>query len=264
MSDDLRFDVHQGIATITLNRPKALNAFSDPMLIDWASALRDCQSNDAVRAVVLTGAGRAFCAGGDMKSMRGWATADNAALALKDYLTTFVHPVARAVEALDKPYLVAVNGAATGAGMDMTLYGDIRFAAKSARFAETYIKVGLVAGDGGAWLLPRLVGITRALEMLWTGDFIDAVEAERIGLVSRVVDDEQLMSTTYEFAERLVTGPQRAIRLMKRSLYQSLGSDMQTALETVSSHMGALVGTADHSEAVSAFLEKRPPKFTDT
>ncbi|MEM7254731.1 MAG: enoyl-CoA hydratase-related protein [Pseudomonadota bacterium] len=258
---DLRFDIHNQVATLTLNRPDALNAFSHAMLADWAAALRECQRDDAVRAVVLTGAGRAFCAGGDIAQMKEWAAMPNAALVFRDYLQTHVYPVARAVEALDKPYLVAVNGAATGAGMDMTLYGDVRFAARGARFAETYIKVGLVAGDGGAWLLPRLIGITKALEMLWTGDFIDAEQAERIGLVSRVVDDDALLDDTYAFAERLVNGPARAIQLMKKTLYQSIGLSMGQALDTVSSHMGVLVSTDDHREAINAFLEKRAPDF---
>ncbi|MCL4147492.1 UNVERIFIED_CONTAM: hypothetical protein GTU68_040374 [Idotea baltica] len=184
------------------------------MLADWADALVECQSNDSVAAVVLTGAGRAFCAGGDVTTLGVYE--DNPALELGDYLRTHVHPVARAVTALQKPYLCAVNGAATGAGMDMALMADIRWAGARARFAESYIKLGLVAGDGGGWLLPRLVGQSKALEMLWTGDMIDADEAERIGIVSRVCDDERLVEEMHDFAARLAAGPTVAIRLKKQ------------------------------------------------
>ena len=149
MADELLFEKANGIATITLNRPEKLNTFHNEMLADWAAALRECQADDAVAVVVLTGAGRAFCAGGDLGTMG--EVEGNAALYMGDYLRDNVHPVARAVDALQKPYLCAVNGVATGAGMDMALMTDIRYAARSARFAESYIKVGLIPGDGGAF-----------------------------------------------------------------------------------------------------------------
>jgi 2-(1,2-epoxy-1,2-dihydrophenyl)acetyl-CoA isomerase len=229
------------------------------MLEAWAKALRECQRDPNVNVVVLTGRGKAFCGGGDISEM-GWKT-DNPANEVKTYLKTRVYPVAEAVQALEKPLIVAVNGAATGAGMDMCLLGDIRFAAQSARFAETYVKVGLVPGDGGGFLLPRVVGLSKALELLWTGDFIDAPEALRLGIVSNVFPDAKLMEETYAFAERLARGPTLAISLIKRTIYQSLSTDFTGALELVSSHMGLLAGTRDHAEAVSAFMEKRDPVF---
>src|SRR6266568_1047360 len=167
----------------------------------------------------------------------------------------------RAVDALHKPYICALNGTATGAGLDMALMADIRYAARSARFAETYIKVGLVPGDGGAFLLPRLVGLTKALELLWSGDFISAEEAERIGLLSKVFDDEKLMHETYAFAERLANGPSIAIRLTKQAVYQCLRMDFLTALESITNPMGVGASTEDHREAVAAFKAKRPPQF---
>ena len=157
--------------------------------------------------------------------------------------------------------ICAINGAATGAGLDMALMADIRYAARSARLAETYIKVGLVPGDGGAFLLPRLVGLTKALELLWTGDFLSAEEAERLGLVSKVFDDDKLMEATYAFAERLANGPGIAIRLTKQVVYQSLRMDFLTALESMTGPMGVASSTQDHREAVAAFKEKRPPTF---
>jgi 2-(1,2-epoxy-1,2-dihydrophenyl)acetyl-CoA isomerase len=143
----------------------------------------------------------------------------------------------------------------------MALMADIRYAARSARFAETYIKVGLVPGDGGAFLLPRLVGLTKALELLWSGDFISAEEAERIGLLSKVFDDDKLMDETYAFAERLAHGPSIAIRLTKQAVYQCLRLDFLTALESITSPMGVAASTEDHRDAVAAFKAKRSPQF---
>jgi 2-(1,2-epoxy-1,2-dihydrophenyl)acetyl-CoA isomerase len=259
MADELLFDKLNKIATITLNRPDKLNTFHDGMLADWAAALRECQADAEVNVVVLTGAGRVFCAGGDISQMG--QSQSNPALQMGEYLRHNVHPVARAVDALQKPYLCALNGTATGAGLDMALMTDMRYAARSARFAETYVKVGLVPGDGGAFLLPRLVGLTKALEMLWSGDFISAEEAERIGLVSKVFDDDNLMAETYAFAERLANGPSVAIRLMKRAVYQFLHTDFLSSLEAVTGPMGVAASTEDHREATAAFFEKRPPTF---
>jgi len=259
MADELSFTKNNKIATITLNRPDKLNTFHDDMLADWAAALRECQADDTVHAVVLTGAGRVFCAGGDLDTMG--RSDGNPAWDMGQYLRKNVHPVARAVDALHKPYICAINGAATGAGLDMALMADIRYAARSARLAETYIKVGLVPGDGGAFLLPRLVGLTKALELLWTGDFLSAEEAERLGLVSKVFDDDKLMEATYAFAERLANGPSIAIRLTKQVVYQSLRMDFLSALESMTGPMGVVSSTADHREAVAAFKEKRPPTF---
>jgi 2-(1,2-epoxy-1,2-dihydrophenyl)acetyl-CoA isomerase len=259
MADELQFEKSGAIATITLNRPEKLNAFHNAMLADWAAALAECQADDDIAAVILTGAGRAFCSGGDLGTMGD--VGGNAALYIGDYLRNHVHPVARAVDALQKPYLAAVNGPATGAGMDMALMADIRYAARSARFAESYVKVGLIPGDGGAFLLPRLVGLTKALELLWTGDFVDAEEAERIGLVSKVCDDGALMDEVRNLAERLAAGPRIAIRLMKQAVYRSLRLDFLAALDQVAGPMGVAFNTDDHREAVRAFAEKRSPEF---
>ncbi len=259
MTDELQFEIADGVATISLNRPEALNAFHAGMLADWASALVESQANDEVAAVVVTGVGRAFCAGGDVATLGVYGK--NAALEIGDFLRTHVHPVAHAVTALQKPYLCAVNGPATGAGMDMALMADIRWAGRRARFAESYVKLGLVPGDGGAWLLPRLVGMSRALELLWTGDMIDADEAERIGIVSRVCDDETLVADMQEFAARLAAGPTVAIRLIKQVARMSESTDLLGALDLVTGPMGVVCNTADHAEACAAFLQKRPAQF---
>ncbi len=260
MSDVLLFEKHDnGVATITLNRPESLNAFHDTMLADWAAALAECQSDEDVAVVVLAANGRAFCAGGTLQDLL--PTTDNPSLEIGDYLRKNVHPVGRAVHALQKPYLCAVNGAATGAGMDMALMADIRWGSTKAMFAESYIKVGLVPGDGGAWLLPRIVGQSKAYELLWTGDFVNADEALDLGIVSKVCEPDDLLPELLTFAERLASGPRVATRLMKQVVRQSEGRDLPGALDLATGPMGVAANTADHVEAVNAFLEKRQPQF---
>lgn len=260
MNEDLVFTTAGRIATIRLNRPAKSNAFTREMIDDWHRALVECRDNDEINVVVLTGTGsKAFCAGGDVGRMRD--PADLTPLGRKQKLFDHIHRIPLVLEDMDKPFIVAVNGAATGAGMDMALMGDIRFAAESARFGETYVKLGLVPGDGGAYFLPRLVGIPKALELMWTGDLIDAQEALRLGIVNRVLPDEELMPATYAFAERLAHGPTLAIRMTKRAIYQSARQDLRSALDLISSHMGVITTTEDHQEAVKAFAEKRRPEF---
>lgn len=260
MTENLLFNIQGHIATITLNRPDKLNAFTTEMLYAWADALQECQRNDQVRVVVLTGAGRAFCSGGDVKGMGERRQAETP-IERKESLANRVHRIPLIMDELDKPVLVAINGVATGAGLDMALMGDIRIAAESARMAETYVRVGIMAGDGGAWYLPRIVGIPRALELLWSGRFVDAKEAKEIGLVNQVVPDAELMAATYEMAERIAEGPPLAIRMMKKAVYQGMRMDVRTHLEQVSSHMAVLFATEDHQEALAAFREKRKPCF---
>jgi 2-(1,2-epoxy-1,2-dihydrophenyl)acetyl-CoA isomerase len=154
-----------------------------------------------------------------------------------------------------------MNGVATGAGLDMALMCDLRFASDKARFAESYVKVGLVPGDGGAYFLPRLVGLDRALQLLWSGDFVDAEAAERMGLVTKVVPDAELATYTYDFARRIAEGPPLAIRMTKRAVYQGLRTDLRTSLDLISSHIGLAFQSDDHIEGVKAALEKRKPKF---
>ena len=259
MTDTLRFEVKDRIGTITLNRPEKLNAFTADMLTAWVAALEECRASDGVHVVVLTGAGRGFCTGGDVGGMG--EAADPSPLETKTRLWDQIERVPKTLQTLDKPVIAAVNGVATGAGMDMALMCDLRFAAESARFAETYVRMGLVPGAGGAYFLPRLVGPAKALELFWSGEFVDAREAERLGLVNRVFPDADLMPKTYEFAERVASGPPLSIRLIKRLLYQSLRTDLVTSLDLVSSHMTIVRASDDHKEAVRAFKEKRPAKF---
>jgi 2-(1,2-epoxy-1,2-dihydrophenyl)acetyl-CoA isomerase len=257
-TEELRYAKQDGIATITLNRPDKLNAFTVAMIDAWVARLREAQSDPAVHVVVVTGAGRAFCAGGDMAQL---GTEAPAALDHKRFLWEHVQQIPLTLEAMDKPVIAMVNGVAAGAGMDMALMCDLRFASDQARFAESYVKVGLVPGDGGAWFLPRLVGLDRALELMWTGDLIDAAEAFRIGVVTRVFPADELTTQTYAFAARLAAGPPLAIRMIKRAACQGLRTDLRTSLDLISSHLALVIQSNDHQEGVRAFQQKRPPQF---
>ena len=255
---ELLYDVKDKIATITLNRPDKLNAFTRDMLDGWQASLGKAQADDAVHVVIVTGAGRAFCSGGDVGRM---GQGEPSALDGKNGLWEGVHRVPKQLEQMDKPVIAMVNGLAVGAGMGMCVMCDMRVAAESARFSTGYVRVGLVPGDGDTYFLPRLVGAAKALELLWTADFIEAPEAHRLGIVQRVVPDAQLKDTTYALARQIADGPQIPIRMIKRLVYQSLRLDLRTHLDLVSSHMSIVRQTADHKEGVAAFKEKRPPRF---
>jgi enoyl-CoA hydratase/carnithine racemase len=255
---ELLYEVKDKIATITLNRPDKLNAFTRDMIDAWQRSLAQAQADDGVNVVIVTGAGRAFCSGGDVGRMRD---GEPSALDGKNGLWDGVHRVPKQLEQMDKPVIAMVNGLAVGAGMGMSMMCDVRVAAESARFSTGYVKVGLVPGDGDTYFLPRLVGAAKALELLWTADFIEAPEALRLGIVQRVVPDAQLGEQTYALARQIADGPQIPIRMIKRLVYQSLRLDLRTHLDLVSSHMGLVRQTADHAEGVAAFKEKRAPKF---
>jgi enoyl-CoA hydratase/carnithine racemase len=257
--DDLVYEVNGAVGLIRINRPAQLGAFTWPMLDKWAQALASARDDEAIRAVVLTGTGRGFCTGVDLVEM---AAVESTPLARKRILTDRVHKVVRAVADLDKPLICAVNGLAVGAGMDMALMCDIRLAAESARFCEGYINVGLVPGDGGAYFLPRLIGVARALELLWTGETISAQEALELGIVSHVCADHDLLEAALELATRIAARSPIAVSMIKRAVYQSQTIDLRTSLDLISSHMGIVQSTADYAEAMQAFRERRPGIFT--
>lgn len=259
MSSELVFEISDKIATIRLNRPEKYNAFTPDMLKAWADALRQCRDDENIHVIVLTGTGKGFCSGGDVSNMKN--RTEDSAYQRRRFLTDYVHQIPLLLDQIDKPVIVAVNGVATGAGMDMALMGDLRVAAKSAKFAETYVKVGLFAGDGGSWYLPRLVGTPKALELLWTARFVDAQEAFELGIVNKVVEDDQLMQATYELAHQIAAQPPLAVRMIKRAVRQGASIDIRTHLEMAASHMAAMYSTEDHKEAVTAFAEKRPATF---
>ncbi len=255
---DLEYDVADGIGTIVLNRPRLKNAFTFEMIDQWAQALQSARTDPAVRVVVVTGAGDAFCSGVDLDEFNAQASGP---FEVKSALTDRIHRVAYALEDLDKPVIAAVNGAAVGAGMDMALMCDIRLLARSARLSEGYIRVGLVPGDGGCYYLPRLVGMAKALELLWTGDFVDAEEALRLGIANHVYADEDFREAWHAFARRLAAQPPVNVQMIKRAAYPSARADVRTALDLISSHMAVVRTTRDSAEAMAAFRERRPPVF---
>lgn len=257
---ELDYRVESGIATITLNRPDRKNAFTLEMIDAWAEVLRQAGSDPAVRVLILTGAGDAFCSGVDLG--RNTGDKPESPIARKLTLSERVHRIPLAMEDFDKPVIAAINGVAVGAGLDMALMCDLRIMARSARVSEGYIRVGMVPGDGGCYYLPRLVGVAKALELLWTGDFVGAEEAERIGLVNSVVDDSQVITVATALARRLADAHPMAIRMIKRATYQSLRSDLRTSLDLISSHTGVIGLMADSQEARTAFAERRQPRFT--
>ena len=258
MTEHLKFSIENGIGRIVLDRPERMNAFTFEMIDAWLAALQECRRNDAVRVVLVTGAGKAFCSGGDIVEMG--ERLEQKPEQRKNELFERIERIPLALEDLDKPVIAVVNGVATGAGLDMALMCDIRYAAESARFAETYVNVGLVPGAGGAHYLPRLVGASKALELFLTGEFIDSREALRIGLVNKVFPDDALMRETEAIAARMVRAPALTLRMIKRAVYQGMRNDLRTNLDLISSHYAVITSTDAHKEAVRSFIAGRGGK----
>jgi 2-(1,2-epoxy-1,2-dihydrophenyl)acetyl-CoA isomerase len=258
MTAHLKFSVNDGIAKIVLDRPDRMNAFTFEMIDAWTAALQHCRTDDAVKVVILTGTGASFCSGGDIVEMGD--RLDHTPEQRKNELFNRIERIPLALEDLDKPVIAAVNGVATGAGMDMALMCDIRYAAQSARFAETYIKVGLVPGAGGAHFLPRLVGVSKALELFLTGEFLDAQEALRIGIVNKVFPDATLMQEVETIARRMVKAPALTLRMTKRAIYQGMRNDLRANLDLISSHYAVITATQEHKELVRSFIASREKK----
>lgn len=259
--DDLLWSVRDGIGTITLNRPDSRNAFTMAMIREWERLLRGARTDDDVRVLVLTGAGdKAFCSGVDLSEISN-ANPDLTPLQRKAQLHDEIHRVALALEDLDKPVIASINGVAVGAGLDMALMCDMRVMSTSARVSEGYVKVGLTPGDGGAYYLPRIVGTAKALELLLTGDFLDADEALRIGLVNRIAAPEDLAAETERLARTIAGNPPVTVRMIKRATYQSANTDLRTSLDLISSHFAVVAATEDAAEALNAMKDKRTPHY---
>ena len=262
---DLLYAKDDGVAVITLNRPDRLNAFSPGMIDGWRLALEDARDDPGVWAVVVTGAGRAFCAGADTKALAEGdmlsAEHSDSVIATRNRLRDSVHRIPRVLATLDKPYIAAVNGAAAGAGMDMASMADLRFASDQARFRMSYSLMGIVPGDAGCYFLPRIIGVARALELIWTARIIDAEEALRMGYLTRVVPADALMSETLEFARALANGPRVATEMAKRMAYNMLNMDLNAALDYSQMGMTIARATEDSKEGPKAFVEKRAPRF---
>lgn len=257
---DIIYTKENGIATITLNRPDKMNAFTPEMMDSMYRAVDDARKDDEIKVLVLTGTGRAFCSGADVKAMAQ-------RLRQPDQGQERKIPEAERVslyllfQKCEKPVIAAVNGVAVGGGLDLACACDIRIASDRARFAELFIRRGMIPAAGGTYFLPRLVGIDKALELIWTGDMVDAKEALRIGLVTMVVPHDELEHATLDLAEKLAKGPSRAIQMSKRVVYEGLDMDLETTLKHVAAAVKEITQTRDHEEGAKAFVEKREPVF---
>jgi enoyl-CoA hydratase/carnithine racemase len=254
---DLEISSEAGVVTATLNRPAKANAFTLEMIDGLVSAVEQTRRDPEARVFVITGAGDAFCAGADFTVLGHARTPYERKMQLVDH----VQRLAIAIAALPKPSLAVVNGSAIGAGLDIALMCDMRLAGAAARLCTGYIRVGIVPGAGGAYYLPRLVGISNALELLMTGRTIDAQEALRMGMVNAVHPDEALQSEAAKLAEILAGQSPIPMAMIRSAVYQSATSDLQSSLDLISSHMGIVHASEDSAEAISAFREKRRPVF---
>ena len=257
-SDTMLLDVSEHIATLTLNRPDKLNALNGEMMEELVPVIERLAEDKEVRCVVVTGAGRGFCAGGDVAGMASGETLPNENPVAR---LRRLEETSRLLHEMPKPTIAMVNGPAAGAGLSIALACDIRIAGESARFGTAFIRIGFSGDFGGTWMLQRLVGPAKARELYFTGDLIDAREAERIGLVNRVVPDDQLAGETRALAERMAKGPPIALARMKQNMNLGLVSDYSTLLDAEAEGMIMTATTEDNREAVKAFLEKRPATF---
>lgn len=248
------------VATITLNRPDVLNAIDEPLIRTLRDHVERVADDPAIRAVVLTGAGRGFCAGADLAAALA-ASASDPSAPIGDGLRTFYHPVVTRLVEMDKPLVTAVNGVAAGAGMSLALAGDIVVAGRSAEFLQAFVKIGLVPDVGSTWLLPRAVGGVKARALAMLAEKIDADEAERLGMVWRVVPDEQLAEQAARTAARLAAMPTRALAMIKRALNDTFSNTLAEQLEVEADLQTQAGRTEDFREGVAAFLGRRPAAF---
>ena len=260
----VRYEQDGRIVTLTLNSPATRNAIGALQdCVDITDALQRALADEAVSCIILTGAGTAFSAGGNLKGMKdrnGIGRLDTP-IATRDNYRRGVQSVIRALWDCELPMIAAINGHAIGLGLDLACLCDMRIAADSAKFASSFIKMGIIPGDGGAWVLPRTIGLANAAEMILTGDTLDAAQAQRMGLVSQVVPADQLMSAAHALATRVVVNPAKGLRLAKRLLREGQQQRLSDVLELSSAYQALAHETEDHAEAVDAFLEKRAPVF---
>jgi len=272
---EILYNVADGVAIVTLNRPQKLNAWTTTMEQEVAEAMQAAEADPSVRVIVLTGAGRGFCAGADMANLDGLAQSNNTAETLKELMGKRFGPKPRAgvrqdfqqtysyLLAIEKPILCAINGPVAGLGLVITLYCDLRLASDQARFSTAFARRGLIAEHGISWLLPRLVGVSNALDLLYSARLIDAAEALRIGLVNRVIPQAEFEAEVRKYALELASASSpRSTRVIKRQVYNAIFQNLSEAIETANEEMVQSFASKDFKEGVAHFLEKRPPAFT--
>jgi 2-(1,2-epoxy-1,2-dihydrophenyl)acetyl-CoA isomerase len=250
------------VGKVTLNRPGVLNACDLETLKQFSEQLKEIEADTTVRCVVITGAGRGFCVGADLNSLRKRSEEAGGQLSFRQDLLLGFNPIIRGIRNLDRPVIAMVNGVAAGAGLGIAMACDIRFASENATFIEAFARVGLVPDSGVSFFLPRYVGLSKAYELAYTGEGLSAEEALRFNLVSKVLPPGKLEEATMEFANRIAAGPTRALGIAKEALNRGLTSSLEEALD-FEGYAQELAGkTTDHKEGISAFLEKRIPKFS--
>jgi 2-(1,2-epoxy-1,2-dihydrophenyl)acetyl-CoA isomerase len=256
----LLYDITDRVAIVTLNRPEVMNAFSDTMREDLLRAVREAASNAEVRCVMITGAGRAFCAGGDIANMA--ELQDKGDTSVIGRRMALGSQVIHCLREMPKPVIAAINGAAAGAGVNLALACDIRLAAKSARFSESFVKIGLVPDWGGTYLLTQIVGTGKALELMMIGDRIDADDALRLGLLNRIFPDETFREEVLRVAHQLASGPAETLAHIKRAVYLGATGTLAESLSYEEQAQKHVFLSGDSKEGMRAFLEKRAPKFS--
>jgi len=262
MGDFLKYEQEGSIVTLTMNNPQMRNPLTgNTAVAEFLAACERVSTDSTVKVVIVTGAGSAFSTGGNVKDMQRYSQEAIPSLPIRDEYRHGIQRLPLALYNLEVPTIAAVNGPAVGAGCDLACMCDIRLAADTAKFAESFIKVGLLPGDGGAWLLPRVVGMSKAAEMSFTGETIDAQDALACGLVSRVYPLNELMSAARALAERIAANPGPTLRLTKRLLREGQHLRLDSLLELSAAFQAMAHKTPEHVEAVNAFIEKRPPKF---
>lgn len=258
MSDFLKFERDGAVVTLTMNAPEVRNALTGNTAVDeFLAAIERINADASVRVVILTGAGSAFSSGGNVRDMKRFTTDETSPAQIAHWYRTGIQRLPLAMQRLEVPSIAAVNGPAVGAGCDLACMCDLRIASTKASFAESFIRVGLIPGDGGAWLLPKVIGMARASELLYTGETIDAATALAWGLVSKVVPGDQLMSEARALAQRIVRQPPDVLRMTKRLLREGQSASFDMIMELSAAMQSLAHHTEDHTEAVNAFFEKR-------
>ncbi|MVN77437.1 2-(1,2-epoxy-1,2-dihydrophenyl)acetyl-CoA isomerase [Hymenobacter sp. HMF4947] len=253
----LLFSLTDGVATLTFNRPQVFNSVNKPLALALQQHLRDCQADASVRAVVLTGTGRAFCAGQDLAEITGPDAPDVA-----DIVTAHYNPIVQLIRTLDKPVIAAVNGVAAGAGANLALACDLVVAKESASFIQAFSKIGLIPDSGGTYFLPRLVGMQRASALMLLGDKVSAAEAVQIGMIYKAFADDVFDEEVAALAKKLAAMPTKGLAYTKQLLNASFGNDLTQQLQAEADYQLRAGNTSDYREGVGAFLEKRQPTFT--
>jgi enoyl-CoA hydratase/carnithine racemase len=250
----------EGVGILILNRPERMNALNEKMYAELVQAIQEVDQDDEVRVLIVTGAGKAFCAGADVGGM---SAAERKQRGPEEIRRGFrnIQKIILGLHRMEKPTIAMVNGSAVGGGFDLACACDLRTGSENARFMSAFVRIGLFPGFGGTWLYPRIIGIPKAAEMLFTGDFMEANDAERFGLLNKLVPAAELEKETMNLARRIANGPPIAIRLSKVQLYKGLEMDLETALKVAAACETITLTSEDHQEGVAAFREKRPPKY---